>query len=251
MKNYNYLTIFLVIGATLLTVGCVSGRKTRAVNAHLQRLRDDSTATARRNAQVLQLRADSTSTARRNAKEKQLREDSTATASRLGTLQNPAPVAEPAPAAVKNPTPTKGKPKQVTIGTKAVPPFPPVMVSANFKSVYPAIKQVQWAKTKPALNAATTDPEHYQANFAIADNAWSVLYTENGEVVETRTEILPSQMPLDVHLAIQQKYPNAEVISAATFKHVGHKGSYVAHLKSPTDSNPIEVILTEAGEFVK
>jgi hypothetical protein len=138
-----------------------------------------------------------------------------------------------------------------TYNTKSYIPLPPDAVDHNFKSKYPSATQVVWTKRMPLVKTKNENAMDYKATFVVEKNNNSVIYSENGILIETREQIEPDQLPPNIYDAITKKYPKAIIVSATDFKNSKINGAYTAIIKSKEQSQEIEVILTENGTFVE
>ena len=120
---------------------------------------------------------------------------------------------------------------------------PPMKVNESFKKMQPSTKEVLWTKMKSSTN--------YKADFILDDNNESITFSESGDWTETRTEILPDQLPHNVYNAIKEKYPDVFVVSASSIKNVNSKASYSAVLRKEVGTFAFEVILTDQGVFLE
>ena len=120
---------------------------------------------------------------------------------------------------------------------------PPIKVNESFKKMQPAAKEVLWTKMKSSTN--------YKVDFILDENNESITFSENGDWTETRTQILPDQLPHNIYNAIKEKYPDVFVVSAASIKNVNTKASYSAVLRKETETFAFEVILTDQGVFLE
>ncbi len=136
-----------------------------------------------------------------------------------------------------------------TFDTKAYKPLPPIVVENSFKSKYASATEVVWTKKMPLVKVKNKDTRYYKADFLMEKNTNSVVYSENGELIEVRAQILADQLPPNIHDAITKKYPNATIVSATTFKNTKINGSYTAIIKAQSEEK--EVILMENGTFVE
>ncbi len=127
---------------------------------------------------------------------------------------------------------------------------PPASVLAAFKKSYPVAREVIWTKKKLATGKKNKSGRDYKANFFLDENKNSVTYSYKGEVLETRMQILPDQLPPAVYNAIKTKYPDVYVVSATTVKNISTKSSYTAIIRTETSAER-EVILNEDGTFVQ
>lgn len=120
---------------------------------------------------------------------------------------------------------------------------PPTRVGQTFHQSYPSARDVLWTKQKSST--------HYKANFFLDDNKQSVIYAENGDWIETSTQILPDQLPQQVYNAIKHEYPGVFVVSATSIKNVNNRASYSAVIRKETKASEREVTLTDQGLFLK
>jgi hypothetical protein len=130
-------------------------------------------------------------------------------------------------------------------------PLPPAEVAGVFKSSYPTATQVTWAKETPSPKLENSSNPDYKASFTLRDKRNSAIYTEKGELVETREQILPDQLPKNVHDAITNRHPDVRIMSASTFKNSNMKGSYTAIILLPAAPEEKELILMDNGTFVE
>jgi hypothetical protein len=143
----------------------------------------------------------------------------------------------------------KARAAAITPHVELVAPFPPAIVASVFNINYPTIKDVLW--TKETTTVKPEKAKDYKANFSIEHDHYSVVYSQDGELMETRVKILPAQLPQGIHTAIKNKYADAYVVSAETFKHSKREGSYAVMIGSKSFLKDIELILMENGEIVK
>jgi len=126
---------------------------------------------------------------------------------------------------------------------------PPPAVQDAFKKRFPAAREVIWTKKKLATGKENKNGRDYKANFFLDENRNSITYSYKAEVLETRMQILPDQLPPAVYSAIKTKYPDVYVVSASTVKNLSTKSSYAAIIRTETSAER-EVILNEDGTFV-
>lgn len=141
---------------------------------------------------------------------------------------------------------THVSPEHITIAT----PLPPEKVSDVFKKSYPFASEITWTNTM-ASSKPDQQTHDYKANFLLKEEKNTVIYAENGDLIESRAQILPDQLPQNVYTAIKNKYADAEIVSATTYKSTKVKGSYTAIVKSQAFATLTEVILTDTGVFVE
>ncbi len=168
------------------------------------------------------------------ARIEQLKQDSIETHRKLNEKNNSATVK-------KSTTPVKK--------AESYTPVPPNEVEKVFKTKYPAAKEVSWSKEDLAV---INKVQGYKVNFELDNSRNSVIYSEKGELIELREQILPDQLPPNIYAAIKTKYPGVQIIYAANYKSRKINGAYSALIKPETNVEEIiEVILTEDGTFVK
>jgi hypothetical protein len=142
--------------------------------------------------------------------------------------------------------------KTTSTTTDAYDPLPPIGVENIFKSSYPSVTSAVWTKEMPLIKLENKNARDYKVIFILDTTKNSVIYSEKGELIETRSQILPDQLPPNVYNAIKKKYPDAHIVSAATFKNSKINGSYSAIIKPRAKAaEEKEVILTENGVFVE
>ncbi len=134
----------------------------------------------------------------------------------------------------------------------AYTPLPPTTIENNFKSKYPTATGAVWTKEVPLIKVENKNARDYKVNFSLDNNNNTVIYSENGDLIESRTQISPDQLPPNVMNAIKKKYPEAHIVSASTFKNSKINGSYSAIIKPQAQAAAEkEVILMENGTFVE
>lgn len=130
-------------------------------------------------------------------------------------------------------------------------PLPPQEVLAVFRTNFPYANNVSWTKEKHCIKVHNHDVKGYRAHFYLQHQRNTIVYSENGEVVEIRTEILPEQLPQNIYVAIKKKYPDMFIVSASTYKNIKTNGSYTALIRTKSDAEDKEVILTDSGKFAE
>ena len=115
---------------------------------------------------------------------------------------------------------------------------PPAPVAA-FKKAYPAAERVKWEK----------ENGQYEVNFNLGESEMSALFTPKGELLETETEMRPSQLPVPVRQVLATRYKAAKVTEAA--KIVTHKTKAVTYEAEVTEGGKKhDLILTADGQEV-
>ncbi len=100
---------------------------------------------------------------------------------------------------------------------KLAPPQVPAPATAAFKQAFPNATQVQWEK----------EDSQYEASFTQGADEMSALLSPTGELLETETEMRPSQLPVPVREALATRYKAAKVTEAA--KILTHKTGAVTY----------------------
>ncbi|MGN6645617.1 MAG: hypothetical protein ACTHJT_03720 [Cytophaga sp.] len=125
--------------------------------------------------------------------------------------------------------------------------LPPASVEETFKREHMNAREASWAKQD------ITENSNYIVVYTEDNKRNSIIYSKGGSVVEERHQINIDQLPQNVYNSIKAKYPNYDIVSAATYKHTMKEGSYVAVVKplaNQTDMKEIELIIKEDGNFV-
>lgn len=139
----------------------------------------------------------------------------------------------------------------VTTKTEALE-VPPIDIKNNFSSRFPTAEKPTWNKQSTPTGATTTKTRYNVVFVEDGKKNW-IAYSDNGEVIEERQEILIDQLPQNIYNAIRINYPTYKVVSATTYKSTKKEGSYAVTLKplSKFDTKEIEVILTEDASLVE
>lgn len=130
-------------------------------------------------------------------------------------------------------------------------PLPSNEVEKAFKSSFPTAKSIIWTKESPLPNSYNVASNGYKANFTVLENKNTAIYSEAGQLLEAREQILPEQLPPAIYNAIQSKYPGFVVISATSVKYSVLKATYAALIRVNPQSEVTEVVLSENGTFLK
>ena len=169
------------------------------------------------------------------------------------------PKKEPTPAAKETTavavpitkTPVVDNVYRETITVETYTPLPSNEVEKAFKTSFPTAKAIVWTKESPLPNNYNVASNGYKANFTVLENKNTAIYSEAGQLLEAREQILPEQLPPAIYNAIQSKYPGFVVVSATSVKYSVLKATYAAIIRVNPQSEPIEVILSENGTFLK
>ena len=142
------------------------------------------------------------------------------------------------------------KEEAVTSKTEPVE-VPPVDIKNNFATRFPLAQNASWNKQSTSIN--TTTKISYNVAFVEGGKKNWITYSDQGDVIEERQDIVIDQLPENIYNAIRINYPTYKVATATTYKNIRKQGSYAVVLKplSKFDTQEIEVILTENASFVK
>lgn len=218
-----YLAIIVVTSSTMFTA-CVSKKKMKASAAHIEQLKKDSIATHRK------LDAKMAAVAKKQE-------------------VNQAHVANPATEAHV----AKHETHVSTVLTKPehISPLPTSEVESAFKLSYPDAHNIVWTNEVLHSHPDTLAEKAFKASFLTHEKHHTVVYAENGKLVEARSEILPEQLPENVYEAIKKQFPEEQIVSASTFKSSRSDGSYTAVVKSKLHEVEKNLIIAENGTIVK
>ena len=146
----------------------------------------------------------------------------------------------------------KNKKEEVVV-TKIEPiTAPPADIKNNFSTRFPSAENSSWNKQSVSKDEATTSTSYNVAFVDAGKKIW-ITYSDQGNVIEERQEILIDQLPQNIYNTIRINYPTYKVASAATYKSTEREGSYAVVLRplSKFDTKEIEVILTDNASLVE
>ena len=98
----------------------------------------------------------------------------------------------------------------------------PDTIEKAFQQKFPNAKKVKWEKEKS---------NDYEASFVLNDKEVSVLYSPDGQLKETETEISISELPKAVVDAMNKKYPNVKIDEAAKIERSDNTVVYETEIK--------------------
>jgi hypothetical protein len=127
--------------------------------------------------------------------------------------------------------------------------LPPLAIEKKFNKAYPEATSIGWMRVIPTNQLKEIPKRNYKVNFSLYGNDNSIVYNSNGQIMETRVNIYPDQLPPNIHKALVEKFPEAQILSASTLKSEFSIGSYIAQIRLHDKIK--EVILTETGEIVE
>ena len=115
----------------------------------------------------------------------------------------------------------------------------PAAPAAAFKKAFPAAARVKWEK----------ENSQFEASFNLGESEMSALFTPKGELLETETEMRPSQLPVPVRQVLATRYKSAKVTEAA--KIVTHKTKAVTYEAEVTEGGKKhDLVFTADGQEV-
>ncbi len=111
----------------------------------------------------------------------------------------------------------------------------PQIVKNTLLQKFPKAKEIKWDK----------EGKNFEASFDLNNVDNSVLFSQEGKIVETETEIMVSQLPKNALQYLKDNYKNQKVKEAA--KIVTEKGTllYEAEIKGK------DLFFDENGNFIK
>ena len=98
----------------------------------------------------------------------------------------------------------------------------PDAIEKAFQQKFPTAKKVKWEKEKS---------NDYEASFVLNDKEVSALYSPDGQLKETETEISISELPKAVVDAMNKKYPNVKIDEAAKIERSDNTVVYETEIK--------------------
>lgn len=114
----------------------------------------------------------------------------------------------------------------------------PDVVEKAFAQKFPIAKKVKWHKEKD---------NNYEASFMLNDKETSAVYSPDGQLKETETEISASELPKAVSEAFAKKYPNAKIEETAKIERSGGAVIYEIEVKG----QKTDLLFDESGNETK
>ena len=116
----------------------------------------------------------------------------------------------------------------------------PAAVTAAFKKAFPQTTKVKWEK----------EDGQYEAEFTQGTAEMSALLSPAGELLETETEMQPSQLPVPVREVLAAQYKAAKVTEAA--KILTHKtGAVTYEAEVMEGGKKHDLLFTADGKLVE
>jgi hypothetical protein len=98
----------------------------------------------------------------------------------------------------------------------------PDAIKKAFQQKFPTAKKVKWEKE---------GSNDYEASFLLNGKELSALYSPDGQLKETETEISISEIPKVVVDALNKKYPNVKIDEAAKIERADNSIVYETEVK--------------------
>ncbi|QKG53542.1 hypothetical protein [Hymenobacter sp. BRD67] len=96
----------------------------------------------------------------------------------------------------------------------------PAAAKATFKAKFSTVKSNTWEK----------EGDKYEAGFKLNGKTMSAVITPGGELVETETDMLPSQLPAPVRARLAREYKAYKINEAATIVAASGTTTYEAEV---------------------
>lgn len=115
----------------------------------------------------------------------------------------------------------------------------PAAARATFKTKFPAVASNTWEK----------EGDKFEAGFKLGGKTMSAVITPAGELLETETDIAPSQLPAPVRAKLASTYKGYKVTEAATIVSATGTTTYEAEVSK--GSKHQDVVFNADGSLAK
>lgn len=122
----------------------------------------------------------------------------------------------------------------ISFGQKTNEKNVPHAIKDAFHSKYPNVKDVKWEK----------EEGNYEAGFDVNQVENSVLFSQDGKIIETEIEIKISQLPKNALDYLKEHYKNQKIKEAA--KIITHKGVVIYE----AEIHGKDILFDEKGTFI-
>jgi uncharacterized membrane protein YkoI len=116
----------------------------------------------------------------------------------------------------------------------------PSAVKESFHTMFPDAEKIRWGKE---------DDTTYEADFKMGSVKMSANFSEDGNWLETETEVDITSLPQAVSDAINRDYQNGKILSAFKIERADKSLIYEADIK--VKSKKKEILYDEQGNAVK
>lgn len=116
----------------------------------------------------------------------------------------------------------------------------PDVIEKAFQQKFPSAKKVKWEKEKS---------NDYEVSFILNNNEVSALYSPDGQLKETETEISISELPKAVVDALNKKHPNVKIDEAAKIERSDNSVVYETEVK--INKKKTDLLFDENGNETK
>jgi hypothetical protein len=116
----------------------------------------------------------------------------------------------------------------------------PGKVKESFKKLYPTVSQVNWSKE---------GNEEFEASFTSDGKDISLVFENDGELIETETAIKLSELPSGVINFVEKNYTEYSITEAA--KIVNSEGVMTFEAEVSKDNVRKDLLFTESGKYIE
>ena len=116
----------------------------------------------------------------------------------------------------------------------------PGKVKESFKKLYPTVSQVNWSKE---------GNEEFEASFTSDGKDISLVFEEDGELIETETAINLSELPSGVVNFVEKYYPEYSITETA--KIINSKGVLTFEAEVSKENFRKDLLFNESGKFIE
>lgn len=115
----------------------------------------------------------------------------------------------------------------------------PAAAKATFKAKFPTVKTNSWEK----------EGDKFEAGFKMNSNTMSAVITPAGELMETETDMSPSQLPAAVRAKLASDYKAYKITEAATLVSADGTTTYEAEVSKGGKKQ--DVVFNADGSLAK
>jgi hypothetical protein len=214
MKTTFKFLALIALATSLFVTSCVSTKKMKVSQAHIDSLKKDSIETHKKLNEKSAVNNDNTNIVSQNKRKKE---------NKKITI-------------VSLPTDTS---------------LPPDTISRIFNTDYPNASEVMWTLEESSLKNENKKIKNYKVCCLLQGNKSTLIYSEKGKMLEIRIQITQDQLPPNIYTAVKSKYPDHIFKSVSTVKNIKSNGSYIVVITNQTRTEEKEIRLMENGKFVE